>query len=114
MSDSDNTQDSAAMPPASDGSVGEPAAWGVLRVGGRFGYASVDREEAVEMQARVERMENWKYEVVPLYALFPSAVRLPKPLDKMHGETDYGKGYNTALRTCREIITDSGVHVSES
>ena len=53
--------------PASDGSVSEPVAWGVLRVGGRFGYASVDREEAVEVQARLERMENWKYETVPLY-----------------------------------------------
>ena len=100
---------------ASAGSVaGEPVAWGVLRVGGRFGYASVDLDEAVEMQARLERMENWKYEVVPLYAPYPRVVRLPKMLGKMHGETDYGKGYNTALRTCQEILTDSGVHVSES
>jgi len=107
---SDDTERSVA----SAGSVDEPVAWGVLRVGGRFGYASVDLDEAVEMQARLERMENWKYEVVPLYALYPRAVRLPKLLEKMHGATDYGKGYNTALRTCQEILTDSGVHVLES
>jgi hypothetical protein len=70
MSDSDSTQDDAAMPPASTGSVAdEPVAWAVLRVGG--GWVSI---LANEVQAEASRKswdarENWVHEVIPLYRL---------------------------------------------
>lgn len=100
---------------ASGGSVAdEPVAWGVMRVGGRFEYASVCRELAVAMQSMFEQTENWKYEVAPLYANSTRAVRLPKLLEKMHGETEYGKGYNTAVRTCQEILATAGVEPVKS
>ena len=66
------------------------------------------------MQAMLERMENWKYEVVPLYANCQREVRMPKLLEKMHGETEYGKGYNTALLMCQEILGNAGVEMSAS
>ena len=67
MSDETTPQDDAAMSPASAGSVGEPAAWGVLRVGG--GWVSI---LANEVQAETSRkyfgkMEIWVHEIVPLY-----------------------------------------------
>lgn len=57
------------MSPASTGSVDEPAAWGVLRVGG--GWVSI---LANEVQAETSRKswdarENWVHEVIPLYRL---------------------------------------------
>ena len=52
---------------ASSASVDEPAAWGVLRVGG--GWVSI---LANEVQAETSRKswdarENWVHEVIPLY-----------------------------------------------
>ena len=53
---------------ASSGSVtGEPAAWGVLRVGGRWVSILANEVQAETSRKSFDKMENWVHEVVPLY-----------------------------------------------
>lgn len=44
-----------------------PVAWGVLRVGGRMMAILDDVEQAESLCERLNQMENWPHEIVPLY-----------------------------------------------
>ena len=53
---------------ASAGSVAdEPAAWGVLRVGGSWVSILANEVQAETSRQSFDKMENWVHEVVPLY-----------------------------------------------
>ena len=52
---------------ASTGSVGEPVAWGVLRVGGGWVAILANEVQAETSRKSWDRMENWVHEVVPLF-----------------------------------------------
>lgn len=65
MSDETTPQDDAAMPPASDGSVGEPVAWAVYSHWYAAPYIARDEQEA----KRVRKGTDW---IVPLYPHAPS------------------------------------------
>jgi hypothetical protein len=66
MSD-DNTQDGAEPSLASAGSHGSPAAWGVMRVGGRWVSILGNYEQAETSRKSFDAMENWVHVVRPLY-----------------------------------------------
>ena len=53
---------------ASAGSVaGEPAAWGVMRVGGSWVSILANEVQAETSRKSFDKMESWVHEIVPLY-----------------------------------------------
>ena len=47
--------------------MSEPAAWGVLRVGGSWVSILASEVQAETSRKSFDKMENWVHEVVPLY-----------------------------------------------
>ena len=97
MSDSDNTQDSAAMSPASAGSVaGEPVAWAALRDDGDIAWIGYTQDGAADGACGRK--------IVPLYRHpHDGVVRLP-PLDAKRDP-----GWNAAIGAVRQLLADAGV-----
>ena len=52
---------------ASAGSVSEPAAWGVMRVGGGWRCIVDNERQAASLCKGWDRAENWVHEAIPLY-----------------------------------------------
>jgi len=104
MDNSTTPQDSAAMPPASAGSVaGEPVAWAVM-VGGQRMYVSWCKEMCEDEAYYHRHPCGDSVLVVPLYRQpQDGVVRLP-PLDP-NGDP----GWNAAIGAVREALADAGV-----
>lgn len=104
MTDSTTPQDSAAMSPASDGSVAsEPVAWAVM-VGGRRMYVSWCKEMCEDEAFYHRHPCGDSVLVVPLYRQpQDGVVRLP-PLDP-----NGAPGWNAAIGAVREALADAGV-----
>lgn len=97
MSDETTPQDSAAMSPASDGSVaGRPVAWAALRDDGDIAWIGYSPEGAADGACGRR--------IVPLYRQpQDGVVRLP-PLDP-----NGAPGWNAAIGAVREALADAGV-----
>lgn len=109
MSDLTTPQDGTAMSPALTGSVDEPAAWGVLRVGG--GWVSI---LANEVQAETSRKswdarENWVHEVIPLYRS-PSLTGAERTLlGRLACEADHPRAWTNRALTADDRATLGGL-----
>jgi hypothetical protein len=62
-----NETNAAEPSGASAGSHGSPAAWGVMRVGGRWVSILGSYEQAETSRKSFDAMENWVHVVRPLY-----------------------------------------------
>jgi hypothetical protein len=60
-------KDEAEQSIPSRGSHGSPAAWGVMRVGGRWVSILGSEEQAETSRKSFDAMENWVHVVRPLY-----------------------------------------------
>lgn len=67
MSDETTRQDDAEMSLALNGSVREPAAWGVRRVGSSWVSILANKAQAETSRKYFGKMESWVHEIVPLY-----------------------------------------------
>ena len=82
---------------------GEPAAWGVLRVGGRWVSILANEVQAETSRNSFDKMENWVHEVVPLYR-HPQSTLTDEEHDALEFAVETGRVASHDEATLRKLL----------
>lgn len=102
MTDETTPQDSAAMSPASTGSVDKPVAWATLFCGSPLVVSRFKQicDDEAHYQGDVAT-------VIPLYRYSHATVRLPREPEDF--EISEANGYAAAIEDFKRALTEAGV-----
>lgn len=97
MTDSTTPQDGKAMPPASDGSVGEPVAWAALREDGEIAWIGFTPDGAADAACGRQ--------IVPLYRAQPDWAFLNDEIDRLREAIRRLSEQDATLSVCEGNVT---------